>query len=102
MDGGLADSIRMAVQWLFAPLLALAVLAWLYVRFEALGVFAAICSAVRRRHSNRLELLRNKNRYMCEGNVADLSFHMEHDEYICHKDEAWPFDRTLIGWQKIS
>ena len=23
-------------------------------------------------------------------------------EEICHKDEAWPFNRTLIGWQKIS
>ena len=53
MDGGLADSIRLAVQWLFGPLLALAALAWLCVRLEASGVFAAICSAVRRMPAGR-------------------------------------------------
>ena len=48
MDGGLTDSIRLAVQWLLAPLLAIVVLAWLCIRLEALGVFAAIRSAARR------------------------------------------------------
>ena len=48
MDGGLTDSIRMAVQWLFVPLLAFAVLAWLCLKIESLGVFETIRSAVRR------------------------------------------------------
>ena len=48
MDGGLADGVRMAVQWLFGPLLVLAALAWLCLRLEAFGVFAAIRSAERR------------------------------------------------------
>ena len=34
------------VLWLFAPLLAIAVLAWLCVKLEASGVFDAIRSAV--------------------------------------------------------
>ena len=48
MDAMLIEAIKAAVQWLFAPLLALAALAWLCIRLEALGVFAAIRSAVRR------------------------------------------------------
>ena len=48
MDGGLADSIRLAAQWFFGPLLAVVALAWLCVRLEAAGAFDAICSAVRK------------------------------------------------------
>ena len=48
MNELLTEAIKAAVQWLFAPLLALAALAWLCIRLESLGVFAAIRSAVRR------------------------------------------------------
>ena len=48
MDGGLTDSIRLAAQWFFGPLLAIVALAWLCVRLEASGAFDAICSAVRK------------------------------------------------------
>ena len=48
MNEGLAEAIKVAVQWLFAPLLAVAVLAWLYLRVEASGAFAAIRDSVRR------------------------------------------------------
>ena len=48
MDEELADSIRLAAQWFFGPLLALVALAWLCVRLEASGVFDVICSAVRK------------------------------------------------------
>ena len=44
----LANSIRMAAQWLFGPLLAIVALAWLCVRLEASGAFDAIRSAVRK------------------------------------------------------
>ena len=42
-----------AVQWIFAPLLAVVVLAWLCVRLEAVGAFAAIRSAVRKMPTGR-------------------------------------------------
>ena len=48
MNEMLTEAIKTAVQWLFAPLLALVALAWLCIRLESLGVFAAIRSAVRR------------------------------------------------------
>ena len=48
MDGGLTDSIRMVVQWVFVPLLAFAVFAWLCLKIESSGVFETIRSAVRR------------------------------------------------------
>jgi len=48
VNEGLAEIVRMAVQWFFAPLLAIAVLAWLYLRVEASGAFAAIRDSVRR------------------------------------------------------
>ena len=48
MADGLTEIVRMTVQWLFAPLLAVVVLAWLCVRLEAAGVFDAIRSAVRK------------------------------------------------------
>ena len=38
----IVEAIKAAVQWLFAPLLAIAVLAWLCVRLEAVGAFDAI------------------------------------------------------------
>ena len=44
----LAEAIKVAGQWLFAPLLAVVVLAWLCVRLEAAGAFGMICSAVRK------------------------------------------------------
>jgi hypothetical protein len=53
MDGGLADSIRLAAQWLFGPLLAIVALAWLCVRLEASGAFDVICSAVRKMPAGR-------------------------------------------------
>ena len=46
MDAMLTEAIKVAVQWLFAPLLAIVALAWLCVRLEASGAFDAICSAV--------------------------------------------------------
>ncbi len=48
MDGGLTEAIKTAVQWLFAPLLAIVALAWLCVHLEALGTFDAIRDSVRR------------------------------------------------------
>ena len=48
MADGLTEIVRIAVQWLFTPLLAVAVLAWLYLRVEASGAFAAIRDSVRR------------------------------------------------------
>ena len=48
MTEELTEAITAAVQWLFAPLLAIVVLAWLCVRLDDLGVFAAIRSAVRK------------------------------------------------------
>ena len=45
---GLAEAIKVAVQWLFAPLLAVAVLAWLCLRIEASGTFDAIRDSVRK------------------------------------------------------
>ena len=48
MSGGLTEIVRVAVQWIFTPLLAVAVLAWLYLRVEASGAFAAIRDSVRR------------------------------------------------------
>ena len=48
MDGGLTEAIKTVVQWLFAPLLAIVALAWLCVRFEALGTFDAIRDSVRK------------------------------------------------------
>ncbi|MBR4653322.1 MAG: hypothetical protein IKO72_08170, partial [Kiritimatiellae bacterium] len=53
MDGGLADCVRMAEQWLFGPLLALVALAWLCLRLEAAGTFDLICSAVRKMPGGR-------------------------------------------------
>ena len=48
MPEGLAEAIKIAVQWLFVPLLAVVVLAWLCLRIEASGAFDAIYSAVRK------------------------------------------------------
>ena len=48
MSGGLTEIVRVAVQWIFTPLLAVAVLAWLCLRVEASGAFAAIRDSVRR------------------------------------------------------
>ena len=48
MDEALAEAVKVAVQWLFAPLLAIAALVWLCIRLESLGVFDAIRSAVRK------------------------------------------------------
>ncbi len=45
MTEELTEAIRLVMQWLFAPLLAIVALAWLYVRLEASGAFDAICSA---------------------------------------------------------
>ena len=39
MCGGLTEIVRVAVQWIFAPLLVVAVLAWLYLRVKASGSF---------------------------------------------------------------
>ena len=48
MDGTLTETARLVVQWLFAPLLAVVVLAWLCVKLEAAGVFAAIRDSIRK------------------------------------------------------
>ncbi len=48
MPEGVAESIKVAVQWLFAPLLAIVALAWMCIRLEASGTFDAICSTVRK------------------------------------------------------
>jgi len=48
MDAMLTEAIKVAVQWLFAPLLAIVALAWLCVRLEVAGAFDAIRSAVRK------------------------------------------------------
>ena len=48
MTEELTEAIRLIMQWLFAPLLAVVALAWLCVRLEASGAFDAICSAVRK------------------------------------------------------
>jgi hypothetical protein len=44
----LTEAIRLAMQWLFTPLLALVALAWLCLRLEAAGTFDAILGSVRK------------------------------------------------------
>ena len=48
MTEELTEAIRLVMQWLFAPLLAIVALAWLCVRLEVAGAFDAIRSAVRK------------------------------------------------------
>ena len=107
MDGGLTDSIRMAVQWLFVPLLAFAVFAWLCLKIEALGVFETIRSAVRRMSAFQ-RFAPAKSRRFCHMDilrtsggqafalVSVLAYCMCWGEGCCEKREKWSDDSTYV------